>query len=56
MIQMPQKKFGESIDKVVYFVNSPERDLFNSDLTWAYRNGLGKRRLDGSLGSLQSDR
>lgn len=41
---LPQKRFGETVDQVYYFLNSEEREQFCRDLVWAYENGIGRRR------------
>ena len=42
-VNMPQKRFGESIESVVYFHDPIEREQFNRDVAWLYTSIFGRR-------------
>ena len=42
-INMPQKKFGDSIQNAVYFLSPDERELFYNDVLWLCSQVLGRR-------------
>ena len=42
-INMPQKKFGDSIQNAVYFLSPDERELFYNDVLWLCTQVLGRR-------------
>lgn len=50
-VNMPQKKFGDSIQNAVYFINAEERERFQNDVIWVYNHVFGRRRQEDSGGS-----
>ena len=44
VVLLPQKRFGETMDTVFYFLNTEEREQFVRDIVWVYESGLGRRR------------
>lgn len=43
-VNMPQKRFGESIESVFYFVDPLEREQFSRDVVWLFCSVFGRRR------------
>lgn len=41
-VNMPTKRFGDSIESVLYFVDAAERDLFEQDVTWLWQAIFGR--------------
>lgn len=42
-VNMPQKRFGESIESVFFFVDPTEREQFYHDVLWLWQAIFGKR-------------
>lgn len=42
-VNMPQKRFGESIESVIYFHDPLEREQFSQDVLWLWQAVFGKR-------------
>lgn len=43
-VNMPQKKFGDSIESVLYFHDPVEREQFIRDVVWLYWTVFGRRK------------
>ena len=42
-VNMPQKKFGDAIESVVYFSDPVEREQFTHDVAWLFQTVFGHR-------------
>ena len=47
-VNMPQKRFGESIESVVYFHDPIEREQFNHDVAWLWLAIFSTRYPEGA--------
>lgn len=53
VVMLPQKRYGETMDHVFYFLNTEEREQFTRDIAWVYESGLGRRRPSSGTASSQ---
>lgn len=53
-VTMPQKRFGETIESVLYFHDAGEREQFNRDVIWLFWSVFG-RRLQNRVNAAAAD-